>query len=95
MFDFTLYILKNSETEYKCTATIIHVFDSLMFRYTKGVDMWSLGCILAEMLIGKPLFPGASTINQIEKIMTHIPRPSREGNTRLIHALNVLIKQRR
>ena len=90
MFDFTLYILKTVKLN---TATIIRVFDSLMFRYTKGVDMWSLGCILAEMLIGKPLFPGASTINQIEKIMTHIPRPSREGNTHLIHALNVLKKE--
>ena len=35
-------------------------------RYTMGVDMWSLGCILAEMLLGKPLFPGTSTINQVE-----------------------------
>ena len=34
-------------------------------RYTMGVDMWSLGCILAEMLLGKPLFPGTSTINQV------------------------------
>ncbi|QQP53038.1 Mitogen-activated protein kinase, partial [Caligus rogercresseyi] len=25
-------------------------------KYTKGVDMWSLGCILGEMIIGKPLF---------------------------------------
>ena len=29
-------------------------------HYTKGVDMWSLGCILAEMLLGKPLFPGTA-----------------------------------
>jgi mitogen-activated protein kinase 15 len=41
--------------------------------------MWSLGCILGEMLAGKPLFPGSSTINQIEKIMNYIPEPSREG----------------
>ncbi|XP_029104285.1 mitogen-activated protein kinase 15 isoform X1 [Scleropages formosus] len=47
-------------------------------RYTKGVDMWSLGCILGEMLLGKPLFPGTSTINQIEKIMTVIPHPTAE-----------------
>ena len=42
--------------------------------------MWSLGCILAEMCLGKPLFPGSSTLNQIEKIMSSIPLPSREGN---------------
>lgn len=47
-------------------------------RYTKGVDMWSVGCILGEMLLGKPLFPGTSTINQIEKIMSAIPHPSPE-----------------
>uniref|UniRef100_A0AC34Q9C9 Mitogen-activated protein kinase n=1 Tax=Panagrolaimus sp. JU765 TaxID=591449 RepID=A0AC34Q9C9_9BILA len=46
-------------------------------RYTKGVDMWSLGCILAEMLLGKALFPGSSTINQIERIMNTINRPSK------------------
>ncbi|XP_074469715.1 mitogen-activated protein kinase 15 [Sebastes fasciatus] len=47
-------------------------------RYTKGVDMWSIGCILGEMLLGKALFPGTSTINQIEKIMSAIPHPSPE-----------------
>lgn len=29
------------------------MFQSLPFRYTKGVDMWSLGCILGEMLLGE------------------------------------------
>ncbi|XP_030117164.1 mitogen-activated protein kinase 15 isoform X1 [Taeniopygia guttata] len=47
-------------------------------RYTKGVDMWSIGCILGEMLLGKPLFPGTSTMNQIEKILRVIPAPSPE-----------------
>lgn len=47
-----------------------------MRRYTKGIDMWSLGCILAEMLLGKPLFPGSSTINQVEKIMATIDPPT-------------------
>ncbi|KAE8743961.1 hypothetical protein FOCC_FOCC009424, partial [Frankliniella occidentalis] len=45
-------------------------------QYTKGIDMWSLGCILAEMLLGKPLFPGSSTINQVEKIMATIDPPT-------------------
>ncbi|XP_042868432.1 extracellular signal-regulated kinase 2-like isoform X2 [Penaeus japonicus] len=47
-------------------------------RYTLGVDMWSLGCILGEMLLGKPMFPGASTLDQIERIMAVISPPSRE-----------------
>jgi serine/threonine protein kinase len=42
--------------------------------------MWSLGCILAEMLLGKPLFQGTSTINQIELIMATIPPPTPEGS---------------
>lgn len=41
--------------------------------------MWSCGCILGEMLLGKPLFPGSSTLNQIEKIMASIPPPTHEG----------------
>ncbi|KAG7457448.1 hypothetical protein MATL_G00227180 [Megalops atlanticus] len=47
-------------------------------RYTQGVDMWSVGCILGEMLLGKALFPGTSTINQIERIMSTVPHPSPE-----------------
>ncbi|XP_010154381.1 PREDICTED: mitogen-activated protein kinase 15-like, partial [Eurypyga helias] len=46
--------------------------------YTKGVDMWSIGCILGEMLLGKPLFPGTSTVNQMEQILRVIPAPSPE-----------------
>uniref|UniRef100_A0A8C5BJU9 Mitogen-activated protein kinase 15 n=1 Tax=Gadus morhua TaxID=8049 RepID=A0A8C5BJU9_GADMO len=47
-------------------------------RYTKGIDMWSIGCILGEMLLGKALFPGTSSINQIEKILSAIAHPSPE-----------------
>jgi len=47
-------------------------------RYNKGVDMWSLGCILGEMLIGKPIFPGVSTMNQLDRILEVTGRPSAE-----------------
>ncbi|KAJ8965707.1 hypothetical protein NQ317_003629 [Molorchus minor] len=47
-------------------------------KYTKGIDMWSLGCILAEMSVAKPIFPGTSTVNQVERIMATIPTPSQE-----------------
>ncbi|XP_055846149.1 extracellular signal-regulated kinase 7 isoform X2 [Episyrphus balteatus] len=42
-------------------------------RYTKGIDMWSLGCILGEMIRGKPIFQGNSTVDQIEKIVSALP----------------------
>jgi len=47
-------------------------------KYTKGVDIWSVGCILGEMILGKPLFPGTSTMNQLEKILQVIGEPSAE-----------------
>jgi len=45
-------------------------------RYHYGVDMWSVGCILGEMIHGKPIFPGQSTINQLEKILELTGMPS-------------------
>jgi mitogen-activated protein kinase 15 len=45
-------------------------------KYTKGVDMWSLGCILAELLLGKPFFPGTSTLNQMDRVMEITGRPT-------------------
>ena len=45
-------------------------------RYGKAVDMWSLGCIFGEMLGGKPIFQGSSTLNQLEKICEAVGRPN-------------------
>jgi len=45
-------------------------------KYTKGVDMWSVGCILGELLGGKPVFPGNSTMNQLDRIIEVTGRPS-------------------
>uniref|UniRef100_A0A6B2L6Z0 Mitogen-activated protein kinase n=1 Tax=Arcella intermedia TaxID=1963864 RepID=A0A6B2L6Z0_9EUKA len=46
--------------------------------YTEGVDMWSVGCILGELLGGKPMFPGKSTTDQISKILEVTGRPTDE-----------------
>uniref|UniRef100_A0A8D0ASU7 dual-specificity kinase n=1 Tax=Sander lucioperca TaxID=283035 RepID=A0A8D0ASU7_SANLU len=37
--------------------------------YSMAIDMWSLGCILAELYTGYPLFPGESEVEQISCIM--------------------------
>ena len=47
-------------------------------KYTKGVDMWSIGCILGELLGGKPMFPGTSTMNQLAKVLAVTGRPTME-----------------
>lgn len=47
-------------------------------KYTKGVDMWSVGCILGELLCGKPMYPGTSTMNQLQRIMAITGRPKPE-----------------
>ncbi|SBT45578.1 mitogen-activated protein kinase 1 [Plasmodium ovale wallikeri] len=47
-------------------------------NYTEGVDMWSLGCIMAELLTGKPIFRGNSTLNQLEKIIEIIGKPDQK-----------------
>jgi len=43
--------------------------------YTKGVDIWSVGCILGELISGKPICPGTSTMNQLDRIMEMTGRP--------------------
>ena len=45
-------------------------------KYTKSVDMWSVGCILGELIIGKSIFPGVSTLNQIERVLELTGKPS-------------------
>lgn len=37
--------------------------------YTMAIDMWSFGCIIAELYTGYPLFPGENEIDQLAYIM--------------------------
>ena len=32
-------------------------------NYSTSVDVWSLGCVIAEMLLGEPLFKGNSSLD--------------------------------
>lgn len=44
-------------------------------RYTKAVDMWAVGCILAELLSRRPLFPGRDSFHQITLIISVLGTP--------------------
>ena len=47
-------------------------------QYTCAIDMWSLGCIAAELILGIPLFPGANEYNQLYKITSMLGAPPPE-----------------
>lgn len=45
-------------------------------EYTSSIDMWSVGCIFAELLARTPLFPGEDYIAQLRLICDKLGRPS-------------------
>jgi len=47
-------------------------------KYSSSIDMWALGCIIAELYLNKPLFPGSSTLNQISRILEITGIPEQE-----------------
>eukprot|EP01097_Dermamoeba_algensis_P011848 TRINITY_DN932_c0_g1_i3.p1 TRINITY_DN932_c0_g1~~TRINITY_DN932_c0_g1_i3.p1 ORF type:complete len:185 (+),score=34.00 TRINITY_DN932_c0_g1_i3:729-1283(+) len=47
-------------------------------EYDKSIDVWSVGCIFAEMLLRKPLFQGKDYIHQINRIIEILGSPEEE-----------------
>ncbi|KAG5458716.1 MAG: kinase-like domain-containing protein, partial [Olpidium bornovanus] len=67
----------NFMTEYVATRWYRAPEIMLTFKeYTKAIDVWSVGCILAEMLSGKPLFPGRDYHHQLTLILDCLGTPS-------------------
>lgn len=66
------------------TRTIYTYIQSRFYRapeiilgipYSTSIDMWSLGCIVAELFLGIPIFPGSSEFNQLTRIITTLGYP--------------------
>ncbi|KQK12204.1 shaggy-related protein kinase kappa isoform X1 [Brachypodium distachyon] len=47
-------------------------------EYTSAIDLWSTGCVMAELLLGQPLFPGESGVDQLVEIIKVLGTPTRE-----------------
>eukprot|EP00299_Pterocystis_sp_00344_P012068 c5742_g1_i1.p1 GENE.c5742_g1_i1~~c5742_g1_i1.p1 ORF type:complete len:371 (-),score=42.79 c5742_g1_i1:126-1238(-) len=52
--------------------------------YKASIDVWSVGCVMAELLLGEPLFPGESGVDQLVEIIKVLGTPLRED----IRAMN-------
>jgi len=66
-------------------------------EYSTAIDMWSLGCIMAELLSKEPLFTGKNEIGQLDKIFRILGTPNEErwhGYSKLPGAKCKFIKQR-
>ena len=46
--------------------------------YTTAIDIWSAGCVIAEMFLFQPLFPGESAVDQLVEIIKVLGTPTRE-----------------
>ena len=42
------------------------------------LDVWSTGCVMAELMLGQPLFPGESGIDQLVEIIKVLGTPTRD-----------------
>ncbi|ORY06303.1 Pkinase-domain-containing protein [Basidiobolus meristosporus CBS 931.73] len=63
-------------TEYVATRWYRAPEIMLSFQsYTKAIDMWSVGCIFAELLGGKPLFKGRDYVDQLNQILGILGTP--------------------
>ena len=52
-------------------------------QYTPAIDIWSIGCIFAEMLTGKPLFPGKNVVHQLDLMTDLLGTPPPESIARV------------
>ncbi|KAL2342355.1 hypothetical protein Fmac_003640 [Flemingia macrophylla] len=56
---------------------------SFFSKYTPAIDIWSIGCIFAEMLTGKPLFPGKNVVHQLDLMTDLLGTPAPESIGRI------------
>lgn len=69
---------KDSNVAYICSR--YYRAPELIFNatiYTNAVDVWSIGCVILEMVLGEPLFQGNSSVDQLVEIIKILGTPSK------------------
>ena len=75
----------NNITDIKYHVSIVNILCDCRYRgpevllrstnYNSPIDIWAVGCIMAEMYTLRPLFPGSSEIDQIFKLCSVLGTP--------------------
>ena len=47
-------------------------------QYDSQIDVWSMGCVITELVLGRPLFPGSSPSDQLVEIIKILGTPTKE-----------------
>ncbi|KAH3687325.1 hypothetical protein WICPIJ_001669 [Wickerhamomyces pijperi] len=89
MCDFgSAKILSPSEQNVSYICSRYYRAPELIFgatNYTTKIDVWSTGCVFAELLIGQPLFPGESGIDQLVEIIKILGTPTKDDIVSMNH----------
>ena len=73
---FMLQVLVRGEPNISYICSRYYRAPELIFGatdYTTAIDLWSVGCVMAELLLGQPLFPGESGVDQLVEIIKVSP----------------------
>ncbi|XP_065856109.1 cyclin-dependent kinase C-2 C-like [Euphorbia lathyris] len=82
--DFGLANVLSEKNKHQLTSRVVTLWyrppELLMgsTSYGVSVDLWSVGCVFAELLLGKPLFKGRTEVEQLHKIFKLCGSPSDE-----------------
>lgn len=65
--------------------------------YSQAIDIWSVGCIIAELILREPLMMGKGELDQIDKIFKIFGNPNNDnwpGWQKLKYAKNVQLNKK-
>lgn len=58
--------------------TVVYIIIAPTYVLNFCLDVWSAGCVLAELMLGQPIFPGDSGVDQLVEIIKVLGTPTKE-----------------